>query len=79
MSNVIEHIFALPTPFNMVVVVVAIVFTGVTIGGIAEQVRKYACLKRELDFKREMIDRGMTAEEVERLASVHPSSMAEDS
>jgi hypothetical protein len=79
MSNVIDHIFALPAPFNMVVVIVAIVFTGITIGGIAEQIRKYACQKRELDFKREMVDRGMSAEEIERLVKARSASQRDES
>lgn len=67
MSDLVQHIFSLPTPFNMVVVIVAIVMTTGIITSIGKQIRKYACLRHELEFKRELVDRGMSVEEIERL------------
>lgn len=32
-----------------------------------KQIRKFACQRQELEFKREMVDRGMSVEEIERL------------
>jgi len=34
------------------------------------QIRKYACHRQELDFKREMLDRGLSADEIEQIVQV---------
>ena len=78
MSHLIDQILSLPTPFNMVVIIVAISIGAGIISSIAKQIRKYACLRYELDFKRDMIDRGMSAMEVEQLvAAKSPTQMDE--
>ena len=41
MSDVIQNIFSLPTPFNMVVVIVALGMVSGIITSIAKQIRKY--------------------------------------
>ncbi len=43
-------------------------FVFLAVVGVAKEVSKYFCYREELDFKREMIGRGMPADEVERLA-----------
>jgi hypothetical protein len=67
MSDLIQNVFSLPTPFNMVVIIAAIGAVSGLIVTVATQIQKYASLRHELDFKREMIDRGMSVEEIERL------------
>jgi hypothetical protein len=50
--------------------VVLVVFMGCVtsmVGGIASQVRKFFAHRDELEFKRELVDRGMSAEEIERI------------
>lgn len=74
MSELIDLIRGLGTPFNMVAAVclifalmgVLVAFAGM-IAAIAKEIRKYACHQQDLQFKRELLDRGMTVEEVERL------------
>ncbi len=67
MSSVIDSIVALPTPFDMVVLIVLIGSVAGVIGTIAKQVRKYLCHRAELELKREMLDRGMKSQEIERV------------
>ena len=65
MSSIVELMSRIPPPFNMVVVIVLICSVCGVITSIAKQVRKFACHRQELNFKREMLDRGMPAEEIE--------------
>ena len=51
----------------MVAVIVLIVFGAIFPMNIAEQVRKYACHREELNLKRELLDRGMAIDEIERV------------
>lgn len=67
MGQAIESITAIQPPFNMIVLVVLIVTIGGLVGGVAKQVRKFACHRQELEFKRELLDRGMGAEDLERV------------
>jgi len=72
MSSLFQQIIAMPPPFNMVVLV-TIVFCGAgTVTSLAKQCRKYACHRQEIDFKRDLLDRGMTADEIERVVRVQP-------
>jgi hypothetical protein len=79
MSDLIQHIFSLPAPFNMVVVIVAIVMVTGVITSIGKQIRKYACLRHELDFKRELVDRGMSADEIERIVKARSADRLDES
>ncbi|HYO26265.1 MAG TPA: hypothetical protein VEQ85_15095 [Lacipirellulaceae bacterium] len=74
MYDVLHAIVEIPPPFNMVVLVAMIGTCGALLGNIAVQVRKFACYRQELqykrdlvEFKRELLDRAMTVDEVERL------------
>jgi hypothetical protein len=78
-SNVIERILSLPVPFNMVVIIVAIVFASGIITSVAKQVRKYACLRHELNFKRELLDRGMSVDEIEQVVKARSPSQLDES
>ena len=67
MSQALQQITSIPAPFNMVVIIVLIVsFTGV-VTTIIKQARKYASHRHEMDFKRELLDRGLTGDEIERV------------
>lgn len=67
MSEALHSIVSMPTPFNMVVLITLIVMTASLVGTVAKQIRKYVCHRQELEFKRELLDRGLAAEEVERI------------
>ena len=71
----------LPVPFNFVVILVLLIISGSVIGVIAKYIRDYAVYRQELDFKRDMLDRGLGAEEIEqivRASGVEMSADAED-
>jgi hypothetical protein len=78
MMTIIDKVLAIPVPFNMIIVMVAIIFGTGIITSICKQVRKYFCLREELEFKREMIDRGMTPDEVEKLVKCKSPSQMSD-
>ena len=67
MGSVFESIVSMPVPFNMIVMVVLIGAVAGAIKLIATQVRMYGCHRQDTEFKRDMVDRGMSAEEIERI------------
>ena len=62
-----EFLLSIPPPFNMIVAIVLICSVAGIFASIATQARKYACHRQELEFKQEMVDRGMTAEEIDQI------------
>lgn len=64
MSNFFHFINDMPPPFNMIVFIVLICSVGSVISSISKQIRKFACYREELELKRDMLERGMTAEEI---------------
>jgi hypothetical protein len=71
MTQLFDLIGELPTPFNMVAIICLISAVATVIGSFFKQLRKYVCHRQELEFKREMVDRGMSAEEIESVIRVH--------
>lgn len=78
MNAFIDKIISIPVPFNMIIIMMAIIFGAGIITSVAKQIRKYLCLREELEFKREMIDRGMTPDEIERLVKCKSPSQLSD-
>lgn len=67
--EIFKGIFNLAVPFNMIVLIVLFgCFTGV-ITGIAKEIRKYACHRQLIDFKRELVERGLGGDEIERIVA----------
>jgi hypothetical protein len=54
------------------------VFGAGVITTLVVQVRKYLCYRQELEFKRELLDRGASVDEIERLIKVRASEAAGD-
>jgi hypothetical protein len=72
MNSIVElfkAILSMPVPFNMVVLVVLIGCTTSVITSIFKQIRKYACHRREVDLKRELVERGLSVDEIERIVA----------
>jgi hypothetical protein len=65
--NLIEAIVNIPTPFNMVVLIVLIASVAGVITAIAQETRKFFCHREEMELKREMLDRGMDGGEIEQV------------
>jgi len=79
MTQLIDKILSIPVPFNMIVIIAAISIGAGVVTSIAKQIRKYACLKHELDFKRDMIDRGMSVAEIEQLMAAKSPLQTDES
>jgi hypothetical protein len=54
-------------PWGMIVIVVLIGSLAGVITGIAKEIRKFACHRQETEFKRELVERGLNVDEIERL------------
>jgi hypothetical protein len=67
MLDILKAIVSIPTPFNMVVFIVLIGSTAGVLSTIASQIRKYGCHRQEIEFKRELVDRGLSADEIEQI------------
>jgi hypothetical protein len=67
MGSALQSIVDIPPPFNMIVLIVLIVTAGSALSGAFSQLRKYFSHRQELEFKRELLDRGMNAEDLERV------------
>jgi hypothetical protein len=62
--SAIDAIAGIPTPFNMIVLIALIAMIGGLIGGAAKQFRHWACHRQELELKRELVERGLSADEI---------------
>jgi hypothetical protein len=67
MSEVFQSIMHMQAPFNMVVIVVMISCAAAVVKFITMEARKYGCHRQDIDFKRELVDRGLSAEEIEKI------------
>ncbi|MBX3434701.1 MAG: hypothetical protein KF847_15385 [Pirellulales bacterium] len=72
-----DSIFALPSPFTMVVLIVAVVMGAQVITAAVAQIRRGLGHYLDLQFKREMIERGLSIDEIERLVQVRSRSLRE--
>ncbi|MEX2092100.1 MAG: hypothetical protein WD971_05455 [Pirellulales bacterium] len=61
----------------MIVLIVLFGSVAGVLTGIATQIRKYGCHRQDIDFKRELVDRGLAAEEIERIVQARPEELAE--
>jgi hypothetical protein len=68
-GEMLRGILDIPAPFNMVVLVVLIVCTTGVFTSIFKQIRKYACYRRDIDLKRELVERGLSVDEIERIVA----------
>lgn len=67
MNEILQSFSGIPAPFNMVIWIVLICSAAGIVTALFKEIRKYACHRQELDLKRELLDRGMTADEIERV------------
>lgn len=79
MGDFLQKIISIPTPFNMVVMIVLIGSVVGLLSTIAIQVRRFACHRQDINFKRELVDRGLSAEEIDLIIRAQsPEVKAED-
>ena len=76
MAHFLDQIINLAVPFNMIVLIVLIGAVSGVITTIVKQCGAFAQQRQDLAFKRELIDRGMSADEVQRVVEsrVQPTS-----
>jgi hypothetical protein len=67
MLEFFQAIVNMHAPFNMIVLVVLIGSVAGVLAGIAKEIRKYGCHRQDIDFKRELVDRGLSVDEIERI------------
>ena len=67
MTDIIQYLTSIQPPFNMMVIVVLICSVAGVIGTIAKQLRMYASHRAEMNLKRELVERGLSVEEIERV------------
>jgi hypothetical protein len=82
MNSIVEllkGILSIPVPFNMMVLVVLIVCTTGVITSFFKQIRKYACYRRDIDLKRELVERGLSVDEIERIVAAKGAATIKDS
>jgi hypothetical protein len=60
------------------VLILGSVLAGV-ITSIAKQIRKYGCFRQEVELKRELVERGLSVEEIERLVAAKSTVTSKDS
>jgi hypothetical protein len=73
MESIFQSVVNMPAPFNMVVLVVLISCATAVIKFIAMEIRKFGCHRQDIDFKRELIDRGMSVDEITKIVAVGSS------
>ncbi len=78
MLDIFQNIVHMPVPFNMIVLIVLIGSAAGLLTGIATQIRKYGCHRQDIDFKRELVDRGLSAEEIEQIVRAQVAERAEE-
>lgn len=82
MNSIVElfkGILSIPVPFNMIVLVTLIFCTTSVITSIFKQIRKYACYRRDIDLKRELVERGLSVDEIERIVAAKATGTTKES
>lgn len=69
-----ENLWELPPPFNMVVIIIAMIFGSWMLCDFAGHLRKYFSHRDELQLKRELVDRGLGVDEIERIINAGGNS-----
>jgi hypothetical protein len=69
MYEIIKAIAELAPPFNMIVFVVLFGCIAGVLKTVAKQVRGYSCHRQDIEFKRELVERGLHVDEIERIVN----------
>ena len=63
---------------NWIVVIVLICVLSGVVSSFGKQIRKYISHRHELEFKRDLVERGLSVEEIERIVAAKTSSTSKD-
>jgi hypothetical protein len=72
--DLFQAIMSMGSPWNMIVLVVLITCTTGVFTSMFKQIRKYGCHRRDVDLKRELVERGLSVEEIERIVAAKGSA-----
>jgi hypothetical protein len=64
-----QSIMNMGSPWNMIVLVVLITCTTGVFTSMFKQIRKYGCHRRDVDLKRDLVERGLSVDEIERIVA----------
>ena len=78
MNQFVESMANLPTPFNFVIGLVLIICASSVIGGLITEVRKFASHRAEIQLKRELVERGLDMDEIERVIAARGPLSTDD-
>ena len=81
MIELLQNIVSIRAPFNVFVLIFLFLSVAGVISSLFKQVRKYTCSRQELEFKRELVERGLNVDEIERIMAAKSVSakQSEDS
>ena len=63
---------------NWIVVIVLICVVSGVVSSFGKQIRKYVSHRHELDFKRDLVERGLSVDEIERIVAAKSTSTTKD-
>jgi hypothetical protein len=73
MGNTLQSLMESP-----VVMIVLIFFAAWLIGHSVGELRKYACHRNDVELKRDLAARGLSADEIERIVAAKSSAVADE-
>jgi hypothetical protein len=78
MAELFKSIVEIQTPFNMIILIVLIASAAGVLSSIAKQIRKYASHRQEIELKRELVERGLSVDEIERIIAAKGSATGKE-
>ena len=75
MTETLNLITGIPSPFNMIVLVVLISCAAGIVTSLFKEIRKFACHRQELNLKRELVERGLSIDEIERVIAAKKTAV----
>ncbi len=69
-----QAIMNMGEPWHMIVLVVLITCTTGVFTSLFKQIRKYGCYRRDVDLKRDLVERGLSVDEIERIVAAKGSA-----
>jgi hypothetical protein len=74
MKELVELFKSIGPPWNMIVLVMLISCVAGVFKALAKQSRIYGSHRAEMNLKREMVERGLSADEIERIVAARSES-----
>jgi hypothetical protein len=69
-----QGIMNMGEPWHMIVLVVLISCATGVVTSMFKQIRKYGCHRRDVDLKRDLVERGLNVDEIERIVAAKGSA-----